>query len=95
MFKRAFDIKFPEIPATIANGIRDRHDTVHRNGKTSDAKDGSWDLTKILALQEAVMTFAGAIDAQVKKLPPPAPRKLMFPQFLTSLLRFEKRAAGR
>jgi hypothetical protein len=80
MFKRAFDIKFPETPPTIANGIRERHDIVHRNGKTSDGKDGSWDLSKILALNKAILAFSGAIDDQVKKLPVPSAPKTDDPE---------------
>jgi hypothetical protein len=79
MYKRAFNIKFPDLPETIKKGISDRHDIVHRNGKTKDGAEGSWDLVGILALKEAVLTFAGAIDSEVKKLPrasvpiPPVP----------------------
>lgn len=78
MYKRAFNIKFPETPIEIANGIRDRHDIVHRNGKTQDGVEGSWGLTEISALKDVVLTFAGDIDDQAKKLsitslnPPPS-----------------------
>jgi len=69
MYKRAFNIKFPEISETLKKGISERHDIVHRNGKTKDGNEGTWDLTKILALQEAVVSFARDIDQQAKQLP--------------------------
>lgn len=69
MYKRAFNIKFPDLPEAIRAGISDRHDIVHRNGKTKDGAEGSWDLARILSLKEAVLTFAGATDSEVKKLP--------------------------
>lgn len=69
MFKRAFNIKFPEISATIANGIRDRHNIVHRNGKADGGTEGSWGVPEILTLKDAVLEFAGAIDDQAKALP--------------------------
>jgi hypothetical protein len=68
MYKRAFDIKFFDTPAVIANGVRDRHNIVHRNGKTEDGTEGSWGLPEILALKAAVLDFAGSIDSQVKAL---------------------------
>ncbi len=80
MYKRAFDIKFPDVPEVIANGIRDRHDIVHRNGKTKDGVEGSWDLGKILALQEAVTAFAGVIDSEIKKLPSSERQKSPIPE---------------
>ncbi len=66
MYKRAFGIKFPETPAKIADGIRERHDIVHRNGTTVDGAEGSWGLVDILALKTAVLDFAGSIDAQAR-----------------------------
>jgi hypothetical protein len=68
MYKRAFNIVFPEIPTTIADGIRDRHNIVHRNGKTEDGSDGLWGLAEILALKVAVLKLASEIDELVKKL---------------------------
>ena len=68
MYKRAFNIKFPDLPETIQKGISDRHDILHRNGKSKDGNEGFWDLARILALQEAVLAFAGEIDHEVKKL---------------------------
>lgn len=70
MFKRAFNIKFPDTPTAIANGIRDRHNIVHRNGKTHDGVEGSWNLAKIQALKTDILDFAGNIDRQAKSLSP-------------------------
>jgi hypothetical protein len=72
MYKRAFNLKFPEIPDTIANGIRDRHNIVHRDGKTTDGAVGVWGLPEITALKAAALKFAGAIDTQAKNLSLPA-----------------------
>jgi hypothetical protein len=77
MYKRAFNIKFPDTPTAIANGIRDRHNIVHRNGKTHDGVEGSWGLGEIQALKTAILDFAGNIDGQAKSLssnsPMPSP----------------------
>jgi hypothetical protein len=68
MYKRAFNIKFPDTPTAIANGIRDRHNIVHRNGKTHDGVEGLWGLADIQALKTAILDFAGNIDSQAKSL---------------------------
>lgn len=73
MYKRAFNIKFPDVPETLRHGIRDRHDIVHRNGKTKEGVEGTWGLVEILALSEAVMPFATAIEDEIRKLAFPAP----------------------
>lgn len=44
------------------------HNIVHRNGKTEDGIEGSWGLPEILALKDAVLAFASAINEQTKKL---------------------------
>jgi hypothetical protein len=75
MYKRAFNMKFPDTPAAIANGIRDRHNIVHRNGRTEDGAEGAWGLAEILSLKAAVLDFAGNIDAQAKSLSPRPPAR--------------------
>lgn len=71
IYKQAFGVKFPEISKIIHNGIRDRHDIVHRNGKSPDGIEGSWGLAEIVALKGAVSVFATEIEEQIKKLPKP------------------------
>jgi hypothetical protein len=73
MYKRAFNLKFPDTPIAIANGIRDRHNIVHRNGKTHDGVVGSWGLAEIQALKTAILHFAGNIDGQAKSLSSSSP----------------------
>jgi hypothetical protein len=45
---------------------------VHRNGKTKECVEGTWGLVEILALSEAVMPFATAIEDEIRKLAFPA-----------------------
>lgn len=71
MYKRAFGVKFPEVPEAIKNGIRDRHDIVHRNGKTSDGAEGSWGIAEILALKDAVLGLAGELNDRIQALSAP------------------------
>jgi hypothetical protein len=68
MYKQALNVKFPDTPKTIDDGIADRHDIVHRNGKTHDRVEGSWGLPEILALKQAVLEFATAVEDELKEL---------------------------
>jgi hypothetical protein len=68
MYNRAFGVVFPEAARVIHDGIRDRHDIIHRNGKSKDGVVGSWGVAEILALKEAVLGFATSIEDQMKKL---------------------------
>jgi len=69
MYKQAFGVDLPQPSQAIRDGVRQRHDIVHRNGKTLDGSEGSWDLSEIRALQGEVMAFATAIEKLVKHLP--------------------------
>ena len=73
MYQRAFGVKFPEVPEEVKNGIRDRHDIVHRNGRTSEGVDGSWGLTEILSLKDAVLGFACELNDRIRGLSDPKP----------------------
>jgi hypothetical protein len=68
MYKSTFGISFPDVPTTISDGIRDRPDIVHRNGKREDGTDGSWGLSDILALKEAVLNLATEVRDRIKAL---------------------------
>jgi hypothetical protein len=57
----------------LRQGIRDRHDIVHRNGKSTEGVEGAWGLTEILALKDAVMPFATEIEDEIRKLAFTAP----------------------
>jgi hypothetical protein len=73
MYQRAFGVKFPDVPEAVKNGIRDCHDIVHRNGRTSEGVEGSWRLTEILELKDAVLGFAGELNHRFQGLPDPKP----------------------
>jgi len=68
LYKQAFGIKFPNDLKTIQEGIRDRHDIIHRNGKTKDGAEGTWGKQEIILLKEAVLTFAQQIEDQLMLL---------------------------
>ena len=69
MYKQAFGIDLPQPSQAIRDGIRQRHDIVHRNGKTLDGDEGSWGLSDIRALKEEIVAFATHIEGLVKHLP--------------------------
>lgn len=64
----------PKASAGITKGVSDRHDIVHRNGKSTDGIMGSWDVAQILALKGAVARYATEVEGMLKTLPgPPSP----------------------
>jgi hypothetical protein len=69
MYKQAFGVALPEPSQAIREGVRQRHDIVHRNGKSLDGTEGSWGLSEIRALKEEVMAFATEIEQLVRHLP--------------------------
>jgi hypothetical protein len=69
MYKQAFGVVLPQPSQAIRDGVRQRHDIVHRNGKTVDGTEGSWGLSEIRALKEEVMAFTTEIEDLVKHLP--------------------------
>lgn len=71
VYKDALGIEFPVELETIGAGVRDRHDIVHRNGKSISGVIGSWSVTDILALKKAVSLFATEIQGKIDELPPP------------------------
>ncbi|QEE27316.1 hypothetical protein FTW19_04390 [Terriglobus albidus] len=73
MYKRAFGVVFPVTPEGLKTAIRDRHDIVHRNGRTSDGAEGSWNLAKILALKKIVAEYSCELNDLIAKLPPKEP----------------------
>ncbi len=70
IYKDALDIEFPSDLETIGAAIRDRHDIVHRNGKSTSGAKKTWSVTDILALKEAVSSFAADIQGKIDRLPP-------------------------
>lgn len=73
MYQRAFDVKFPDVPEAIKSGIRNRHDIVHRNGKTSEGVEGSWGLPEIVAVKDAVLGFSCELNDRIQALSAPEP----------------------
>jgi hypothetical protein len=80
IYKQAFGIKMPEIPELIQAGIRDRHDIVHRNGKSREGQERSWDEGQIKALKQVVQYFATEVEDLLRALPaaPDAPKQEEF-----------------
>ena len=74
LYSQAFGIDLPKPSATITKGISDRHDIVHRNGKSPDGVMGSWDMAQILVLKDDVAQYATKVEGLLKVLPdPPSP----------------------
>lgn len=72
LYSQAFGIKLPKPSATISEGVTDRHDIVHRNGKSVDGVAGSWGVEQIKALKQDVMEYATEIEGMLKALPAPS-----------------------
>lgn len=73
LYSQAFGINLPKPSLTMTKGVADRHDIVHRNGKTPDGVMGSWDVAHIIALKDDVEQFAAKVEALLKALPDPPP----------------------
>jgi hypothetical protein len=57
-YSQAFGIDLPKPSATITKGISDRHDIVHRTGKSPNGVMGSWDMAQVLVLKDDVAQYA-------------------------------------
>lgn len=74
LYSQAFGVKLPKPSATITKGVSDRHDIVHRNGKSADGIVGSWDVAHIVALKTDVAEYATEVEGMLKSLlSPPSP----------------------
>ncbi len=74
LYSQAFGVNLPKPSASITKGVSDRHDIVHRNGKSTDGIMGSWDVAQIIALKTDVAEYATEIEGMLKALPgPPSP----------------------
>ena len=75
-YKQAFGVKLPEPTAVIRAAIPQRHDIVHRNGKSLDGLVGSWGVEEIKALHKDVLEYVTEIEGLLKTLPPlPTPAR--------------------
>jgi hypothetical protein len=70
MYNDTLSVPFPDDLKLLEKAIKDRHDIVHRNGKSEDGTIGSWDETSIIELVRSVRQLAAHIEI---KLPPPDP----------------------
>ena len=68
MYKDTLSIDFPEDISAISRAIQNRHDIVHRNGKTKTGKELRIEKPNILALIDYIDAFAKDIDIQLEKL---------------------------
>ena len=68
MYKDTLSIEFPEDISAISRAIQNRHDIVHRNGKTKTGKELRIEKPNILALIDYIDAFAKDIDIQLEKI---------------------------
>jgi hypothetical protein len=66
MYKDTLDIKFPKYLGPLYKAILQRHDIVHRNGKSKGGEMGSWDNTAILGLVAKVRELAAHVEQALK-----------------------------
>jgi hypothetical protein len=69
LYKTTFGIHFLDDIRLIKRAIKDRHDIVHRNGKSVDGAEGQWGLAEIRALIKEVERFAGDIEENLNATP--------------------------
>jgi hypothetical protein len=74
LYSQAFGIKLPKASETIRKGVSDRHDIVHRNGKSVNGVSGSWGVEEIQALRKDVGEYCTEVEEMIKSLSgPPKP----------------------
>jgi len=67
MYEDTFNINFPDI-GSLMKAILNRHDLVHRNGKTKDGKILKIESKDIIDLCDEIETFVNCINHQLIKL---------------------------
>jgi hypothetical protein len=72
MYKTTLAVDFHGDLDSVHRAIRDRHDIVHRNGKSPDGKEGSWDEKAIRELIKVVTELVNDIEGQVNNPMTPA-----------------------
>ena len=68
MYKETLGIDFPEDIRAILRAVKDRHDMVHRNGKTKEGGEIIVTKNDILELISSVKAFVQTIDTKLAKL---------------------------
>ncbi|NYF91514.1 hypothetical protein RBB79_17875 [Tunturiibacter empetritectus] len=66
MYKDTLDITFPKNLGALYKAVLQRHDIVHRNGKSKAGEMGLWDNTAILALVAKVRELAAQLEQALK-----------------------------
>jgi hypothetical protein len=70
MYKATLNVSFPADMDSIHKAIQDRHDIVHRNGKSTDGKEGSWGEKEIHELMTAITLVVNEIEKQLDESSP-------------------------
>lgn len=68
MYKATLDVTFPSDLDAVHKAIVDRHDIVHRNGKSPDGREGSWGEKDIRELMKAITAVVKELERQLKKV---------------------------
>jgi hypothetical protein len=67
MYKATLSVEFPADLDSVQRAIVDRHDIVHRSGKSKDGKEGSWGEKEVRELIKSVSQIVTTIEEQVNK----------------------------
>lgn len=67
MYETTLDVAFPKKLDSVHKAIRDRHDIVHRNGKSTEGKEGTWEEKEVRELMKAVAQVVHEIEDQISK----------------------------
>jgi hypothetical protein len=72
MYKTTLNVDFPKELESVHRAILDRHDIVHRNGKSTQGNEGSWQEKEVRELIATVKQVVGDIENQVNKRESPS-----------------------
>lgn len=71
MYNDTLNIPFPDDLKLLEKSIKDRHDIVHRNGKSEDGMIGNWDEKSITELVVSIRQLAAHIETKLSSSPDP------------------------
>lgn len=65
MYKATLDVTFPTDMDSVHKAIVERHDIVHRNGKSTGGTDGSWGEKEVLEIMKSISQLVQHVENQI------------------------------
>lgn len=69
MYEDTLGVAFPPDLTSLEKAIKERHDIVHRNGKSEDGQMGTWDRDAIISAVKAVRKLADHVENKLAHAP--------------------------